>query len=68
MKHLLLNTERVNVTIGELPSEEPIWVFTLGSTKKKEKQKNERRKNTDASSHFGHTHFLIPHQKIYRNG
>lgn len=57
---MLLDTKRIDVTIGDLPSEVPIWVFTVdGRSNKKEcDKKNESRENIAfafAWSHFAYT-------------
>jgi len=55
-KYLLLNTKRVDVTIGDLPSKVPIRVFTVDESKKEcDKKSEEREKITLAWSHFAYT-------------
>ena len=57
----MLNTKRINVTIGDLPSEVPIWVFTVDGSKKECDKKNESRENIAfafAWSHFAYTEGL----------
>lgn len=55
-KYLLLNTKRVDVAVGDLPSEEAIRVFTVDESRKKcDKKKEEREKITHAWSHFAYT-------------
>lgn len=55
---MLLDTKRIDVTIGDLPSEVPIWVFTVDGSKKECDKKNESRENIAfafAWSHFAYT-------------
>ena len=55
---MLLDTKRIDVTIGDLPSEVPIWVFTVDGSKKECAKKNESRENIAfafAWSHFAYT-------------
>lgn len=55
-KYLLLNTKRVDVTIGDLPSEVPIRVFTVDESKKERDRNNEEREKIAlACSHFAYS-------------
>lgn len=55
-KYRLFNTKRVDVAIGDLPSEVAIRVFTVDESKRKcDKKNEEREKITLAWSHFAYT-------------
>ena len=49
-KHLLFDTQRIDISVGDFPSVEPVWVFSMNSMKKK--TQNEDSKETEVSHYL----------------